>query len=292
MTSKSTALSDTAHKVLAAAAARDDRLAVEPAKLPRAACSAVARALLRAGYLERIDPEPEALWYPEPGRATSLRVTDAGLHAIGVEPDRDEADLAATETPTVDGQDAPTTAVVQVVAPEPTSPVQAPQDAPMLADTPVARDDSGTAEDAGGAPVLPQAARQDTRTNLRRVAEAVLQAWDDEASQRSGLPTAVERLRALLARPTATRAGSAAPRSPREGTKQAQVLALLRRPKGASGPQIADATGWAPHTVRGFLAGLGKKGVPVAVLERVRQVGPHKQGAKGSYTVYHIGEAG
>jgi hypothetical protein len=46
---------------------------------------------------------------------------------------------------------------------------------------------------------------------------------------------------------------------PREGTKQVRVLAMLRRPEGASGLQIAAAVGWAPHTVRGFLAGLAKK---------------------------------
>ena len=63
---------------------------------------------------------------------------------------------------------------------------------------------------------------------------------------------------------------------------------MLRRDEGASGPQIAHAMGWAPHTVRGFLAGLAKKGIAVKVLDRVRQVGPNKTGAKGSYTVYHI----
>jgi DNA-binding MarR family transcriptional regulator len=46
-----------------------------------------------------------------------------------------------------------------------------------------------------------------------------------------------------------------------KNTKQAQVLAMLRREGGASGPAIAEAMGWAPHTVRGFLAGLSKKGV-------------------------------
>jgi hypothetical protein len=49
-----------------------------------------------------------------------------------------------------------------------------------------------------------------------------------------------------------------------------------------------DATGWAQHTVRGFLAGLKKKGRSVEVLERVRQIGPGAQGAKGSYSVYRI----
>jgi hypothetical protein len=63
---------------------------------------------------------------------------------------------------------------------------------------------------------------------------------------------------------------------------------MLTRDEGASGPQIAEAMGWAPHTVRGFLASLAKKGVQVDVLERVRQVGPNRTGATGSYTVYHV----
>ena len=65
---------------------------------------------------------------------------------------------------------------------------------------------------------------------------------------------------------------------------------MLSRLEGASGPQIAEAMGWAPHTVRGFLAGLPKKGIRVEVLERVCQVGTNKQGAKGSYTVYRVGD--
>ena len=56
--------------------------------------------------------------------------------------------------------------------------------------------------------------------------------------------------------------------------------------------QVADATGWQPHTVRGFFAGLKKRGIEVSVLDRVRQVGPNNAGAKGSYTVYRIAEAG
>ena len=40
--------------------------------------------------------------------------------------------------------------------------------------------------------------------------------------------------------------------------------------------------GWAPHAVRGVPAGLSKKGMTIEMLERVRQVGPNKAGAKGS----------
>jgi hypothetical protein len=53
------------------------------------------------------------------------------------------------------------------------------------------------------------------------------------------------------------------------------------REEDASGPQIR-AIGRVPHTVRGFLAGLAKKGIKIDVLERVRQVGPNKTGAKGT----------
>jgi hypothetical protein len=64
------------------------------------------------------------------------------------------------------------------------------------------------------------------------------------------------------------------------------VLALLRRPEGATIAQLTKATGWQQHTVRGFFAGLKKRqGIAVEVLERVRQVGPDKAGAKGSYSV-------
>jgi len=73
-----------------------------------------------------------------------------------------------------------------------------------------------------------------------------------------------------------------------EATKQEQLLAMLRRPEDATVAQIAEATSWAQHTVRGFFAGLKKKGHAVEVPDRVRQVGPNKTGAKGSHTVYAL----
>jgi hypothetical protein len=120
----------------------------------------------------------------------------------------------------------------------------------------------------------------------------VLAAWD--APERGGLDDAVAALREVLAAaPRISRASRqtrdpAAPRQPRAGTKQEAVLALLRRDEGATITQVMDATGWQQHTVRGFLAGLKRKGITVDVLERVRQVGPNKQGAKGSYSIYRM----
>jgi hypothetical protein len=45
----------------------------------------------------------------------------------------------------------------------------------------------------------------------------------------------------------------------RRGTKTAKILALLRRPTGASLPELRKATGWQAHSVRGFLSGAVKK---------------------------------
>lgn len=50
----------------------------------------------------------------------------------------------------------------------------------------------------------------------------------------------------------------ATPRS-REGTKEAMLIAMLRRPEGATIAQVIEATGWQPHTVRGAISGALKK---------------------------------
>jgi DNA-binding MarR family transcriptional regulator len=46
---------------------------------------------------------------------------------------------------------------------------------------------------------------------------------------------------------------------PREGSKQAQLIAMLRRAKGATIDEIAEALSWQSHTVRGAIAGALKK---------------------------------
>lgn len=48
-------------------------------------------------------------------------------------------------------------------------------------------------------------------------------------------------------------------RTPREGTKQAKLIAMLRAPDGATIAEIMAATGWQSHTVRGAMSGALKK---------------------------------
>ena len=47
--------------------------------------------------------------------------------------------------------------------------------------------------------------------------------------------------------------------APRDGTKTAQVIALVQRNNGATLAEIMDKMNWQKHTVRGFMAGAMKK---------------------------------
>ena len=77
--------------------------------------------------------------------------------------------------------------------------------------------------------------------------------------------------------------------TPRAGTKQARMIELLKRPEGATVEQIAAATGWQHHTIRGAISGALKKKLGLTVeATRTREVGPNKTGAKGSATTYRI----
>jgi Protein of unknown function (DUF3489) len=200
-----TKLSDTQAVVLSAASQRDDGAVLplpETLKIKGGAVDKVLGSLRAKGLIERQgasrgdDPPP-------------LRITRAGLQAIGVET---EVDTSEGATP---------------------------------ADT------GATAAEADGA------ATRGTRKT--RASAKPSKAAPDE-------------------KPT-----------PRAGTKQAQMIEMLRRPEGATVEQIAAATGWQHHTIRGAISGALKKKLGLTVeAARTREVGPNKSGAKGSTTVYRI----
>ncbi|GGO16057.1 hypothetical protein GCM10007972_24680 [Iodidimonas muriae] len=89
-------------------------------------------------------------------------------------------------------------------------------------------------------------------TGLRRaVAASAAQAGRDDETAGSHDATGGE--------PTPTVPKTAPARKMREGSKQAQLIAMLQRPEGASIAEIVAAFGWQRHTVRGAIAGALKK---------------------------------
>ena|SRR6185312_517488 len=60
-------------------------------------------------------------------------------------------------------------------------------------------------------------------------------------------------------RPAPARPASAAVIKARAGTKNSQVLAMLRNQAGTTISAIMAATNWQQHSVRGFLAGVVRK---------------------------------
>ena len=58
---------------------------------------------------------------------------------------------------------------------------------------------------------------------------------------------------------------TAKPVAIRAGTKQAQIIAMLQRPEGATVAEMVEASGWLAHTVRGCISGALKKklGLPI-----------------------------
>jgi hypothetical protein len=54
--------------------------------------------------------------------------------------------------------------------------------------------------------------------------------------------------------------GAKKAKAARDGSKAAKILDLLKRPGGATSKELQKASGWQPHSVRGFLSGtVGKK---------------------------------
>ena len=59
----------------------------------------------------------------------------------------------------------------------------------------------------------------------------------------------------------------------RKNSKQAQVIAMLRMPEGATIPQICAATGWQQHTLRGMFSGVLKKKLGLTIISNKTDAG-------------------
>lgn len=284
-----TKLSDTQRVILSAAAQDEMGLARAPKTLPAAARNAVFRSLIKNNLLTEINAPRDKIglgWrQDEDGTWIVARITDEGLRAIGIDPNEGqpgEPDASGIEGSVPDGDEE---------------------------DERPRHEQNGVDEaliygpDNGDEALLDETLARPrttapTKQTLRFAAARVIDAWDACPAQDATdnpITRAIDAMRALLDAPAdepATRRVKPTGQRALRETKHAQVLALLARDEGATGAQIAEATGWANNTVRGFLAGLKSKGHQVEVIDRVRQVGPNKTGAKGSYTVYRIAKEG
>ncbi len=118
---------------------------------------------------------------------------------------------------------------------------------------------------------------EDGRRMMLVITDAGLQAIGVDADKktskqsRSTKPQPKQRSRRAERNPSGVKSnGRTSPAVARPGTKQALLIDLLKRKKGATIEKIVEATGWQPHSVRGAISGTLKKKLGLMVIsERV-----------------------
>jgi ATP-dependent helicase YprA (DUF1998 family) len=101
----------------------------------------------------------------------------------------------------------------------------------------------------------------------RKVATKKRGAPKGQKTARSAKPQKAPRASKRAAKPELKAA------APRAESKGAQILALIRRPKGATLSELAKLTGWQNHSIRGFLSGTVNKKMGLTVESARREDG-------------------
>lgn len=100
---------------------------------------------------------------------------------------------------------------------------------------------------------------------------------DEKTSRQSPSTKLRQKQRSRRAEPKPSgskRKSKTLPAAARQGTKQALLIDLLKRKKGATIKEIVEATGWQAHSVRGAISGALKKKLGLAVSsEKVDDLG-------------------
>jgi hypothetical protein len=99
----------------------------------------------------------------------------------------------------------------------------------------------------------------DRKAAVARIFKAVERLSPDVALPMT--PVATERTRSKKSPAKASRRARAQKGATESRTnKKAEVIAMMKRAKGATLDEIMEATGWQKHSVRGFVSILGSKG--------------------------------
>jgi len=91
------------------------------------------------------------------------------------------------------------------------------------------------------------------------------------ATRKQGAPKAKKNAKGAKNSNKPRRAKEAA--TPRSESKGAKVLALIRRPKGATLTELVKLTGWQNHSIRGYLSGTVRKKMGLTVESAKREDG-------------------
>ena len=104
-----------------------------------------------------------------------------------------------------------------------------------------------------------------------------------QKSAKGGKPkaAAAKPKKAAPAKKAAKKAATPKAEGVREGSKTAKILDLLKRPGGATSKELQKATGWQPHSVRGFLSGTVGKKMGLAVTSTKGDDGERSYSVKG-----------
>lgn len=112
-----------------------------------------------------------------------------------------------------------------------------------------------------GANVAPERASSTKKAKAKKGATKAAKSAK-KASPKKQAKAAASRT-AKSAKPASKDASKAA--APREGSKKETVIAMMRRKDGATLSEIAAATGWQNHSIRGFVSGQLTKRMGLAV---------------------------